>query len=99
MDAKRYVAGFVGSLLLLGGVRAQDAPLAPPPALPSVPVQGPTTLAVPQASPYASPYAPPTGAPSGGISVAPGGALVGAPVGAAQAQPSGYDVPGVSNWI
>jgi len=59
MDAKRFVAGFISSLLLLGGVRAQEPPIAasiaPPPVLPADPAPGPVTLSVPQAVPQVGP--------------------------------------------
>jgi hypothetical protein len=65
MDAKRFVAGFVSTLVMLGSARAQEPPppvsaIAPPPAMQSYAPQGsyvpqasqtPMTLAVPQATP------------------------------------------------
>lgn len=68
MDAKRFVAGLMGTLLMAGSVRAQEptigAPTAPPPTGEIVHPSSPTVLSVPQTTPA-----------------------------------SGYDVPGISNWI
>jgi hypothetical protein len=56
MDAKRYVAGFLTSLLLLSAVCAQDqpmsAPIMPPPSTSALPPSGPSapiTLSLPGA--------------------------------------------------